>query len=108
MLSSLPGPAVCAVRAAVERKAPAACSHSQHAGSTQAACTSCPPPPLGKPTPPCPPPPHPPTPHPPTPFFPQLVEEHIHRVYVSERGGPPRATAVITLTDVLRHVAGVF
>lgn len=38
----------------------------------------------------------------------KLVEEHIHRVYVSERGGPPRATAVITLTDVLRHVAGVF
>jgi hypothetical protein len=38
-----------------------------------------------------------------------LVDEHIHRVYVVDRQGEaPRVQAVITPTDVLRLVAGVY
>lgn len=37
-----------------------------------------------------------------------LVEQHVHRVYVVDAQDHPRALAVITLTDVLRLVGGVW
>jgi hypothetical protein len=38
----------------------------------------------------------------------QIVEEHIHRVYVVDSDTQPKVQAVITPTDVLRLVAGVY
>jgi hypothetical protein len=39
----------------------------------------------------------------------QIVDEKIHRVYVVQsEEGPPRVQAVITPTDLLRLVAGVY
>ena len=38
----------------------------------------------------------------------QLVDEHVHRVYVVDSDDRPRVQAVITPTDVLRMVAGVY
>jgi len=39
----------------------------------------------------------------------KLVGAHVHRLYVVDADAPPmRAEHVVTLTDVLRAVAGVF
>ncbi|KAL4418674.1 hypothetical protein ABPG77_010621 [Micractinium sp. CCAP 211/92] len=38
----------------------------------------------------------------------KIVEEHIHRVYVVDKDDEPRVQAVITPTDVLRLVSGVY
>ncbi|KAL4421528.1 hypothetical protein ABPG75_010819 [Micractinium tetrahymenae] len=38
----------------------------------------------------------------------KIVDEHIHRVYVVDRDEEPRVQAVITPTDVLRLVSGVY
>ena len=38
----------------------------------------------------------------------QFVDNHIHRVFVVDKDDNPRVSAVITLTDVLRLVAGVW
>lgn len=40
--------------------------------------------------------------------LPQIVGEHIHRVYVVDSDEAPRVQAVITPTDILRLVAGVY
>jgi 5'-AMP-activated protein kinase regulatory gamma subunit len=38
----------------------------------------------------------------------KIVEERIHRVYVVDRDEEPRVQAVITPTDILRLVSGVY
>ena len=39
-------------------------------------------------------------------LWPQIVDEHIHRVYVVDSDEEPRVQAVITPTDILRWVGG--
>lgn len=52
---------------------------------------------------------------PPLPFTPpkpqllhKFVGSHVHRLYVVDKDATPRPLAILTLTDVLRLVAGVW